>query len=176
MKSIVIYKSKYGSTKTYAEWIASELSCEAVDAKNIKADSLLEYDNIIYGGGLYAEVIAGVSLITKNADLLKDKKIAVYTTGITPLDRREYYDKYVIEKNFKNGLPENVKVFNYLGKMIVDELSLVHKTAIKSLKKLMSGKKNPTEMEKLLVDLCDFDDDCTDKESIRELVDYIKEK
>ena len=176
MKSIVIYKSKYGSTKTYAEWIASELSCEAVDAKNIKADSLLEYDNIIYGGGLYAEVIAGVSLITKNADLLKDKKIAVYTTGITPLDRRDYYDKYVIEKNFKKGVPDNIRVFNFLGKMIVDELSLVHKTALKSLKKLMSGKKNPTEMEKLLIDLCDFNDDCTDREAIKELVDYIKEK
>ena len=176
MKSIVIYKSKYGSAKTYAEWIAEALSCEALDAKNIKVDSLLEYDNIIYGGGLYAEVIAGVSLITKNADLLKDKKIAVYTTGITPIEYREYYDKLVIEKNFKNGVPQNIKVFNFPGKMLTDELSLVHKTALKSLKKLMSGKKNPTEMEKLLIDLCDFNDDCTDKESIKELVDYIKEK
>jgi menaquinone-dependent protoporphyrinogen IX oxidase len=43
MKSIVIYKSKYGSTKTYAEWIASELSCEAVDAKNIRAEQLVDY-------------------------------------------------------------------------------------------------------------------------------------
>ena len=176
MKSIVIYKSKYGSTKTYAEWIASELSCEALDAKNIKADSLLEYDNIIYGGGLYAEIIAGVSLITKNIDKLKDKKIAVYTTGITPLDRRDYYDKYVIEKNFKKGVPDNIRIFNYLGKMIIDELSLVHRTAIKSLKQLMSAKENPTEMERLLIDLCDFNDDRTDKESIKELVDYIKEK
>ena len=175
MKSVVIYKSKYGSARIYAEWIAEALSCEALDAKNIKADSLLEYDNIIYGGGLYAEVIAGVSLITKNADLLKDKKIAVYTTGITPIEYREYYDKLVIEKNFKNGVPQNIKVFNFLGKMLTDELSLVHKTALKSLKKLMSGKKNPTEMEKLLIDLCDFNDDCTDKESIKELVDYIKE-
>lgn len=176
MKSIVIYKSKYGSTKTYAEWIASELSCEAVDAKNIRAEQLADYDAIVYGGGLYAEVIAGVSLITKNIDKLKDKKIAVYTTGITPIDCRDYYDKLVIEKNFKNGVPDNVKVFNFLGKMIVDELSLVHRTAIKSLKKLMSGKKNPTEMEKLLIDLCDCNGDYTDKTAIKELVDYIKEK
>ena len=74
MKSIVIYKSKYGSTKQYALWIAEELGCEAVDAKQVKADDLLEYDNIVYGGGLYAEVINGVTIITKNIENLKDKK------------------------------------------------------------------------------------------------------
>ena len=174
MKAIVIYKSKYGSTRTYAQWIADELSCEAVDVRDIKAEDLKDYDTIIYGGGLYAEVIAGVSLITKNLDVLKDKKIAVYTTGITPIDCRDYYDKLVIEKNFKKGLPKEIKVFNFLGKMGVSELSVVHRTAIKSLKKLMSGKQNPTEMEKLLIDLCDCDGDYTDKTAIGELIDYIK--
>ncbi len=176
MKAIVIYKSKYGSTKTYAQWIAEELSCKAVDAKNVKADELENYDTIIYGGGLYAEVIAGVTLITKNLDKLNDKKIIVYTTGITPIDCREYYDKLVLEKNFKKGVPENVRIFNFLGKMVVSELSLVHRTAIKSLKKLMSGKENPTEMEKLLIDLCDCDGDYTDRKSIYELVEYAQEK
>ncbi len=174
MKAIVIYKSKYGSTRTYAQWIADELSCEAVDVRDIRAEDLKDYDTIIYGGGLYAEVIAGVSLITKNLDVLKDKKIAVYTTGITPIDCRDYYDKLVIEKNFKKGLPKEIKVFNFLGKMVVSELSVVHRTAIKSLKKLMSGKQNPTEMEKLLIDLCDCDGDYTDKTAIGELIDYIK--
>ncbi len=174
MNAIVVYKTKYGSTKTYAEWIAEELSCEAVDAKNINAQKLSEYDTIIYGGGLYAEVINGVSLITKNLDKLKDKKIAVYTTGITPLDCRAYYDTYVIEKNFKGGVPENVRLFNFLGKMKMDELSLVHRTALKSLKKIMQGKKNPSEMEKMLIELCDADGDFSNREDIAELVNYIK--
>ena len=174
MKTIVVYKTKYGSTKTYAEWIAEELSCEAVDVKDADIQKLSEYDTIIYGGGLYAEVINGVSIITKNLDKLKDKKIAVYTTGITPLDCRAYYDTYVIEKNFKNGVPENVKLFNFLGKMKMDELSLVHRTALKSLKKIMQNKKNPSEMEKLLVELCDADGDFSNKDDIKELISYIK--
>ena len=174
MKAIVIYKSKYGSTRAYAEWIAEELGCQAVDAKTVKATDLIDYDTIIYGGGLYAEVINGVTLITKNIDKLKDKKIAIYTTGITPMEYREYYDKLVIEKNFKTGVPENVKIFNYMGKMIIDELSIVHRTALKSLKKLMQGKENPTDMEKLLVELCDADGDFSDRNAIKELVDYCK--
>ena len=175
MNAIVIYKSKYGSTKTYAEWIAEELSCKAVDAKQVKIDDLSDYDTIIYGGGLYAEVIAGITLITKNMEKLSGKKLIVYTTGITPLDCRDYYDKMVIEKNFKEDTASQVKVFNFLGKMVLEELSLVHRTALKTLKKIMSSKENPSEMEKLLVDLCDADGDFTDRNAIVDLINYAKE-
>ena len=175
MNAIVIYKTKYGSTKTYAEWIADELGCSIAEAKTVTVKDLEKYDTIIYGGGLYAEVINGVSLITRNLDALKDKKIAIYTTGITPLDCREYYDKYVAEKNFKKGVPENIKIFNFMGKMILSELTPVHRTALKTLKKIMSSKKEPTEMEKLLVVLCDADGDFTNIEEIKPLIDYIKE-
>lgn len=174
MNAVVIYKSKYGSTKQYAKWIAEELDCPIFDAKNISKDDLVNYDTIIYGGGLYAEIINGVSLITKNFDKLKDKKIAVFSTGITPLDCRDYYDKMVIEKNFKPEMLGKIKVFNFMGKMILDELSLPHRTAIKALKKLMSSKENPSQMEKLLVELCDKDGDFTDKSAIGELIEYVK--
>ena len=176
MKTIVIYKTKYGSTKTYAEWIAQELGCESIDAKEVKADALSKYDTIIYGGGLYAEIINGVSLITKNLEKLKDKKIIIFTTGITPSNVRAYYDGEVIEKNFKNGVPENIKIFNFLGKMVLEELTLVHRTALKALKKIMSGKENPTDMEKMLIELCDADGDFSDRNSIAPLVEYVKEK
>ncbi|MBQ8301355.1 MAG: flavodoxin [Clostridia bacterium] len=174
MNPIVIYKSKYGSTTAYAEWIAEDIGCEAVDAKKIKADMLSEYDTIIYGGELYAEVISGVTLITKNIDKLAGKKIALFTTGLTPLDCRDYYDKLVIEKNFRPEMLDKIKIFNFLGKMIIDELSLPHKAAIKTLKKIMQGKENPTEMEQLLINLCDESGDFTDRNAIKDLVEYIK--
>lgn len=174
MSTIVIYKSKYGSTKTYAEWIAEELSCKAVDAKNIKIDDLMQYDTIIYGGGLYAEIISGVSLITKNIEKLQSKKLIVYSTGITPLECREYYDSIVAAKNFKGNCLNYIKVYNFMGKMILSELSAVHRAAIKTLKKIMSDKQNPSEMEKLLIDLCDADGDFSDRNAIKELVEYAK--
>ncbi len=173
MNAVVIYKSKYGSTKKYAEWIAKELDCPIFDAKNISKDDLTKYDTIIYGGGLYAEIISGVSLITKNFEKLKNKKVVVFSTGITPLDCRDYYDKMVVEKNFKTEMLDKIKVFNFMGKMILSELSLPHRTAIKALKKLMSGKENPSEMEKLLVELCDKDGDFTDKSAIKDLIEYV---
>lgn len=174
MKTIVLFKSKYGATEKYANWIAEELKCEVRDIKNVKIDELLEYDTIIHGGGLYAEVIAGVNLLTKNIDKLKGKKLIVFTTGITPLEYRDYYDKMVIEKNFKGDIAKEFKVYNFMGKMLMSELSLVHKAALKTLKKIMSDKQNPSEMEKLLVELCDADGDFTDKAAIKDLVEFAK--
>ncbi len=176
MRTIVVYKTKYGSTKTYAEWIGEELGCDVKDAKEVSVEELQNYDAIIYGGGLYAEAINGVSLITKNIEKLSNKKIAIYSTGITPLEYRDYYDKLVIERNFKNGVPDCVKVFNFTGKMVLDELSVVHRTALKTLKKMMSAKQNPTDMEKLLVELCDADGDFSDRTQITGLITYIREQ
>ncbi len=175
MNAIVIYKTKYGSTGVYANWIAEALGCEAVEAKSITAEELCKYDVIVYGGGLYAEIINGVSLITKNLPKLEGKKIAVFTTGITPINCREYYDDYVIPKNFKTPEAlERIKVFNFPGKMVLSELSLVHRTALKTLKKIMQGKENPSKMEKLLVELCDADGDFSEKAAIEGLLEYIK--
>lgn len=174
MNAIVLYKSKYGSTKAYAQWIAEELGCEVKEAKGVKVSDLLSYDTIIYGGGLYAENIAGASLITKNIEKLKDKKLIVYTTGITPLDVREYYDGEVLDRNFKPEIRQYIKVYNFMGKMILSELSAPHRAALKMLKKIMSGKENPTDIEKMLIELCDADGDFTDKDAIKDLVDYAK--
>ena len=49
---------------------------------------------------------------------------------------RSYYDELVVNKNFKGDIYSKIKMFNFPGKMIVSQLSLVHKTAIKSLKKI----------------------------------------
>ena len=60
------------------------------------------------------KMIQGATLLSKNFEMLKDKKLIVFTTGVTPLDCREYYDKMVIEKNFKGEQAEKIKVFNFL--------------------------------------------------------------
>jgi len=71
-KTVVIYKSKYGSAKRYAEWIAEETKGDLFDGSEIKAEDMLKYDTIVYGGSLYAVGILGISLIKKNFDKRKE--------------------------------------------------------------------------------------------------------
>ena len=88
---------------------------------------------------------------------------------------REYYDHEVLDKNFKPEIRQYIKVYNFMGKMISDELSAPHRAAIKMLKKIMSAKENPTDMEKMLIDLCDADGDFTDRNEIADLIRYARD-
>ena len=52
-KVAIIYKTKYGSTKKYAGWIAVKIDADLYEVSDIRPKHLLEYDTIIFGGGLY---------------------------------------------------------------------------------------------------------------------------
>ena len=85
-KGIILYQSKYGSTKKYAEWLQEETSYDCVETKYANVKLLHEYDTIILGGGVYASGIAGLSFLKKNIESLKGKRIAVFCVGASPYD------------------------------------------------------------------------------------------
>ena len=76
MKTVVIYESKYGTTKKYAEWIADALSCDLFEKKSITPSALTGYDTIIYGGGLYAGGVSGIGLLKKNFSKISNKNLS----------------------------------------------------------------------------------------------------
>ncbi|MEG0774219.1 flavodoxin domain-containing protein [Clostridium sp.] len=80
--TVVVYKSLYGSTKTYAENIAKEIGATLLEASKVKNEVLKPYDTMIFGGGLYGGTGAGIETITKNVDGLKDKNLIVFTVGL----------------------------------------------------------------------------------------------
>ena len=83
-KTVVIYKSKHGSTKKYAEWIGEELECPVLSADDFSKKELEDYENIIFGGCVQAGGIMGFDLIKKNMRRLAGKKLGevqVLTAG-----------------------------------------------------------------------------------------------
>ena len=65
-KVAVIYKSKYGSTKKYAGWIAIKLDADLYELSDVIDRDLQDYETIIYGSSLHAGKIKGLNFITKN--------------------------------------------------------------------------------------------------------------
>lgn len=173
-KIAVIYKSKYGSTKKYAQWITDEVKGNLFDASEIKVEMLKEYDTIVYGGGLYASGISGISLITKNFDIIKDKKIIVYTVGLASTDKKEVFAP-IIEKNFPKEIIDNIKFFHFRGGIDYKKLSLVHKAMMAMLKKVVSKKPEDklTDDDKELLATYGDKVDFTDRSAIVTLVNYI---
>ncbi len=83
-KAIVIYTSKRGSTKQYAEWIAEDLSCEAVPLADprMKDINLYEYDCIIYGGWIRGSGIVDFDKFGRMLDSELMQRLIVFGVGM----------------------------------------------------------------------------------------------
>ncbi|MPM18604.1 hypothetical protein SDC9_65017 [bioreactor metagenome] len=132
MKTIVVYSSKTGFTKKYAEWIAAELNADITECRKITPDMLHEYETIIYGGGLYAGGIKGVKKIKKNLPYLRDRKIIVFATGATP-DREETTEE-IRNQNFTSEQQEYINFFYLRGGFDYSKLNVIDKALMSMLK------------------------------------------
>ena len=173
MKTIVIYKSKTGFTKKYANWIAEELKADIYEASKVNINMLSDYDTIVFGGGLYAVGINGVKFITENIEKLKDKKIVVFATGASP--SREEVINEVRDQNFTKEQQEYIKFFYARGGFNYKELNLFDKLLMNFLK-MKIKRKNPEELtndEKGMLAIYDKGADYTKKSNIEPLIEYV---
>lgn len=170
MKTIVVYKSKYGYTKKYAEWIAEELHCEIKE--NAAFADIADYDMIICGGGCYAGTINGAKLITKNLSRLSGKKMILFAVGSS-----SGADKDIIPFWEKNLTPEQRKLiahFYLRGGFDYGRLGSADKLMMNMLKSHLKKIKDPDEETRGLLAAYDTPVDFTDKERLNELLEYVK--
>ena len=169
-KIAVIYKSKYGTTKQYAEWIAEELNAPLFEVSSIKPLQLMDYDVVVYGGGLYASGIDGIKFVTKNPC----KSLVVFTVGLADPNITDY--SAVLAKNIPSEKLSKVKVFHLRGGIDYGKLNFVHKVMMAIVKK-QAEKKSPAERtsdDKGILETYGGKIDFTDKSTISPLIDYVQ--
>ncbi|NLY75890.1 MAG: flavodoxin [Firmicutes bacterium] len=113
MKTVVIYKSKTGFTKKYAQWIAEDLLADIFEVSKVDSSILKKYDTIIYGGSLYATGIIGVKFIIKNIDKLVGKRVIIFACGASPASEDVF--KEVLMHNFTSDQQKQIKFFYLQG-------------------------------------------------------------
>lgn len=173
MQTVVIYKSKTGFAKKYAEWIAEELAADIFDVSNVTTNMLTAYDTVIYGGGLYAGGINGVKYITKNFDTLKDKRVVVFATGVSP--SREAVISEVRDKNFTLEQQKQIQFFYLRGGFNFSKLKPFDKVIMLLLKwKIkMKSEKELTPDERGMLASYDKLVDFTRKQNIEKIIAYV---
>ena len=171
MKIAVVYKSKYGSTKQYASWIAEELNAELFEASFVRPKRLLFYDIIIYGGGLYAGGISGVDLVTKHPC----KKLLIFTVGLADPGITDY--SKILNKNLPSDLQNNVKIFNLQGGINYKKLGIIHRVMMAMMKMMIFKEKSRNELseeDKQFLATYGGQVDFTNKQNILPIINYVK--
>ncbi|MCL2399720.1 MAG: flavodoxin domain-containing protein [Defluviitaleaceae bacterium] len=168
----VIYKTQYGTTKKYAEWIAEALDADIFETAKISPAQLMFYDVVVYGGGLYAGGIAGVKLVTKNPC----KNLVVFSVGLADPVTTDFSD--ILKENFTQEQLSSIKVFHLRGGMEYGKLGLIHK-GIMSVVRRQAAKKDEAELtsdDKMFLETYGNHVDFVDQNTINPIVDYVKKK
>ena len=90
IKGIIIYQSKYGATRKYAEWIQAMTNFHCMETSKAQVGEVAQYETILLCGGVYASGIAGLSFLKKNIDKLKKNKLAILCVGASPYDESAF--------------------------------------------------------------------------------------
>lgn len=176
-KAVVIFESKYGSTKRYAEWIAEGLSCPIFERKKFKPQNLANYEIIIYGGGLYAGGVNGIKLITQNWNVLSNKKVILFTCGIAnPADSENVSNiRKSLARVLSPEMLEHICLFHFRGGIDYSRLTFIHKSMMSMLRKMLLEKEEHTlsEEDRRLLETYGKCVNYTDRNSIESLIDCV---
>lgn len=178
MNTVVIYKSKYGSTETYAKWLAEDLDADLLQADRVKPADLQRYETIVYGGGIYAGSVNGIALLTKNFESIRDKSLYLFTVGAADVNAPETPKaiRHALEQKLPPALWEKLHIYHLRGGMQFSKLSLLHRIMMRMFIKMLS-KKPQEELsadEKGMLDTISRDTDFTNREAIAPLVEEIR--
>ena len=148
MKTLVTYQSKTGFTKTYAEWIAEELSADIKEIAKVSTEELTNYDLVIHGGWIMGGMINGLDKVRT----LNPSKLIVFAVGFT--SKEEVEIPKIAEVNKLGDTP----FFYYVGGMNPKKMGFMGRTMVK-----MVTKKKPEYA------------DYTNRDEIKGIVDLAKE-
>ena len=192
-KTIVVYTSKYGAAKQYAEWLAEDLSCDIFEAKSIKKSDLENYDNIVYGGGVHAGGIEGwdsfrkiikkyldipyFNAIDKEGNFVQEnyhplKKICCFAVGINVQNFEGRAELRNV--NFDKRYLRPVTCFYLDGRYNPQEIKGADGLLMKYVRKLLNDKGlNMTPEEKELLKRIDEGCDLIDRSQIEQIKNFI---
>lgn len=173
MNGVILYQSKYGATKRYADWLSEETGFKCIETKKADINEIITCDTIILGGAIYASGIAGLSFLKKNIKKLAGKKIVVFCCGASPYEEKAI--QQIREHNMKGDLSD-IPLFYCRGAWDLDAMSFKDRTLCKLLRKSVE-KKDPSEYElweKALMEAGDDKCDWTDKKYLDPILECIK--
>ena len=133
MKTLIIFQTKYGSTRQYAEWIQTDLKADLENVNNADKIDFSKYDRIIFGSLFYMGKIKIKPFIVKHWDKIKNKKLVLYSVSGRKEDDPNVQVDY--KKNFDLKYRRKMKYFNVQGRITYKDFTLIDQFLVKLARK-----------------------------------------
>lgn len=165
MRGVIIYKSKYGATRQYAQWLSNELKFPAVHPEEINADDIINADLVVFGSAVYMGKLLIKNWLKRNLDLVKNKKLFLFIVCATPPAEKEKLNE-IVKNNVPLSIMDRTTIHFLHGKMNIKGLTWTDRLFLKMGARLEKDPKTKKEM------LTDFD--AVKRENITALINDVK--
>lgn len=120
MKSVIMYKGKYGATRQYAEWLGAALHLPLKTPEELAEANIKTQDCIIMGSSVYIGKLLIRNWVKEHEAVLKSKKLILFVVcgSNNPKEQEK-----IIQQNIPDGLVDPSRIFFLPGRLIKSKLS-----------------------------------------------------
>lgn len=171
-KILLLYKSKTGFTKRYAEIIAEETNAVLMDWKKASSKIMSGFDTVIFGSRAFAGTIDGYKKIRQLFLKSSAKRFVLFVTGATPNNAKE------VEKFWQQNLSADelahLPHFYMQSGLCYEKMPWIDKMMMKGMRSMMQKKKDKTEQDKAMEQMISGSYDISSDEYAKPLLSYLK--
>ena len=169
----LVYKSKSGFTKRYAQWIAGETGCVLLPLRGCGAASVEGCDVFIYGSRVHAGRLDGLDKARKLFAMSGAGHMILFATGGMPNTAAD-----TIEEMWRNNLTadeiKTVPHFYMQAGICYEKLGLIDRTMMKMAASMMAKQRDDSPMGQQIAQAVHGSYDISDRKYIAPLVEALK--
>ena len=176
MKSVILYGSRYGSARRYAQELSKQTDIPAVSYQ--EAPPLSKLETIVYIGALYAGGVLGLTKTLRRQSFGEHQRLVIVTVGLADpdiLQNRENI-RNALQKQIPAQLYGRAAVFHLRGAIDYQALSLGHRTIMALLHRSLQKKpaEEWSEEDRALMETYGKQADFVDFVSLRLIINEIQ--
>lgn len=165
-KGLIVFESKYGATRQYAEWLAGELVLPVTTAREVSALQLQQADFLVVGTPVYTGVFSIKNWLKKQVKAVSGKKLFFFVVNATAAAEQAKRDQFVL-----NSVPPEIRqnsgIFFLPGRLLHKRLNFFDSLLLSVAARLM---KDPVKKKAMKADI-----DGVKKEHISALCNAVNE-
>ena len=169
MRTIVLYQSNCGSTKKYAEEIASSIHADCVELKKAKWKKVREYDTIVFGGWVSLNVINGLNEFLSRYEEIKEKNILIFSCGMSMVTQQTRAD--MISSNILDLY--HVRYYQLRGSFDYQKLGPIQKLLMNNSLRLVANDPNASAEQQALLAIKDTPIHYYDTEGVNKIISVL---
>lgn len=170
MKALVVYNSKTGFTRRYAQWLAAALDadCRAID--EVGNVDMRQYDLLLFGSWVHAETLQKREWIKQQLAQWKDRRVGVFAVGAMPAGNAA---NRVFEQSFTPQERTQMRTFYLQGGLDYARMGRGDRLLMAFMRRVLASRKDTASAEMLRLLSESFD--AADERAIAPIVQWAKD-